>query len=275
MAKFEMQGFENFGTLGQKFGKDLQRSIDNASKRGLTKGLENIVYGSENRISPNNIRSGSAVNTIAGRLNIKPHHVFFRTFTRNPKTSAGGKGARPFAKAWMRANGINVVSLLVDDVSAAKKMYGFRGRKRDIGSKTKPSNMEQLVESASVGGRFSGNVRIGNRTYSNTYIVDGRLRASSDYWDKFYIENLGAKRLSENGRYRKLGGKGNFIAVQRKQAGQRKPYPTKGVKIERNVVLRAMELGLKVAAIRRGGNVRNIQRNEVVKELKKKGFDVR
>lgn len=265
MARFEISGFDRFGELSTMLGKQTQRKVDNAARRGLTKGIENVIYGRSNRIGPNNIAADSAINAAARALRIDPHHVFFRTFTRGVKTGASGKGAKPFAASMMRANSINVTSLLVKNIKQAQELYGFKSRRGKTGKKTRPSNMAQIAQKARVGGRRGGKVKVGNRTYNNSYIEDGSLRASSDAMERFYVNSLGAdpsRRLNGN----------QFLVIQRKSETQSKPYPTKAVKIDQKKVQRAFDNAVKLAAKRRGEKSRQIQQQEVDKELKKLGF---
>lgn len=265
MADFKVEGFDRFGELSQQFGKNTQRQVNNAARRGLTKGLENVIYGRSERIGPSNIVSDSAINAAARALRIDAHHVFFRTFTRGVKTSASGKGSKPYASAIMRANSINVVNLLIKNVKQAQEAYGFKGRRGRIGKKTRPSNMAQLAQKARIGGRKGGKVKVGNRTFDKAYIEDGSLRSSSDAMERFYTEKLGADPS------RKLNGK-QFLVIQRKSDTQSKPYPTKAVKIDGSKVQRAFDNAVKLAAKRRGDKSRQIQQSEVSKQLTKLGF---
>lgn len=273
MTEFVMQGFEaldTHGELGKKFNKEVQRKIKLATRRGLTKSLENVVYGRSERINERNVSSDSVVAGTARKLKIKPHHIYFRTFIRAVKVSS----AKPFAASMISTNGINVVSLLVDNAKDAKKATGFQTRKKKIGKKEKPGNMSSLIDKARIGGKNSGTVRINNKTYQDTYLVDGSLRASSDYWDNHYVNHLGAKRIGDTGRIRKLGGKGNYIAIQKKNQSQPKPYPTRAVKISKEQVNKAVESTVKSSLRTKMKKQVEIQQKEIVKTLGKMGFDI-
>lgn len=264
MAKFEMQGIESLDNISKNFTKTVQKKLTNAAEKGTVKALENIVYGQSERISHSRIKPDSAVATAAKALRIKPHHVYFRTFIK------GAKSRKPYSVAMLRANSINPVSLLVDNVNDAKKMYGFKGRKGKINKSQKqtPANMKQLVAGARVGGRKSGRVKIGSRNYTNAFIEDGSFRNSSDYWKRYYVRKLGADPD------RSLRGN-NYLLIRKKNPNQELPYPTVAVKIESEKVLRAFRSSLTLASKRRSGSTQEIQNGEVLKEMRKLGWDVR
>ena len=102
--------------------KTLKKKIKLAARRGLTKTMESTVYGRTDRISERNISSDSAIAVAARKLKIKAHHMYFRTFVRAVKVSS----AKPYATSMVRANGINIVSLLLDNAKDAKKAYAER-----------------------------------------------------------------------------------------------------------------------------------------------------
>lgn len=269
MTEFVMQGFEVLeahGELGKLFIKDAQKKVKLAARRGLTKSLENVVYGRSDRINERNVSSDSGLAGAARKLKIKTHHLYFRTFIRAVKVSS----AKPFAASMTRANGINVVSLLLDNAKDAKKATGFQTRKKKIGKKEKPGNMSSLIDKARIGGKKSGVVRINNRTYQNTYLVDGSLRESSDYWRKYYVKKLGA----ESGNSLADKGKGNYIAIQKKSKSQSKPYPTRAVKITKEQVNKAISSSMKSSLKSKMPEQIKIQQKEIVKTLSKIGFDI-
>lgn len=269
MTEFVMEGFEALeatGELGKKFSKDAQKKIKLAARRGLTKTMESTVYGRTDRISERNISSDSALAVAARKLKIRAHHLYFRTFIRAVKVSS----AKPYAASMTRANGINVVNLLLDNAKDAKKAYGFQTRKKAIGKKEKPGNMSSLIDKARVGGKNSGTVRINNRTYQNTYLADGSLRESSDYWRNYYVKKLGA----QSGNSLAAKGKGNYLAIQKKSKSQSQPYPTRAVKIPKEKVNKVVNAAMKAAIKSKSGNELKIQQKEIAKTLSKIGLNI-
>jgi len=260
---FDVTGLEGFGDVAELLKHDIQKAVTLASKAGVNKAADKIAYGRVSGITPKNITSTSVIGRAANILLIPKEHIYYRTFVQGVKVSAGkGRSARPYASIMIRGNAINVVDLLAKD-KEAEAMYGFKSRKRRVGSKRRP-NMSSKVSRARIGGRRGGKVKIAGRTYNNAYLENGSYRASSKAINKHYMEKLGAKATQ-------LGGK-RYLLFQRKSVGQKNPYPVKAVKIEKLKVRQAL-----ISAAGSGTNnvntvVKEMQTKEVHKRLKKLGL---
>lgn len=260
---FEMTGLEGLGELTERFGVEVQKQVDLASKNGINKAADLITYGRTSNIKASTVSSKSVVAMAAKALRIPKEHIFYRTFTKGIKVSVGrGRGAKPYASVMFRGNSINVVDLLLSG-NEAKAMYGFTTRRKSIHNKRRP-NMKAHAAKARVGGRRSGKVRIAGRVYGNSYIEDGSFRASSSKVDKYYREKLGAKPFRLEG--------DRFLLIQRKNAGQKLPYPSKVVKIDKFKVLRALDAAAAYGVKSNSNKIIEMQNIEVNKKLKKLGF---
>ena len=260
---FEVTGLEGFGEVADLLKNDIQKAVTLASKAGINKAADKIAYGRVSGITPANISSTSVIGRAASILRIPKEHIFYRTFVQGVKVSAGkGRSARPYASIMIRGNAINVVDLLVKG-NEAKSMYGFKSRKKNISGKVRP-NMSSKVDRARIGGRRSGVVSIAGRAYNNAYLENGSYRASSEAMNKHYMEKLGAKA-------KKLGGK-RFMLFQRKNAGQKSPYPVKAVKIQKITVRNALISAANASTANLGSTIKDMQTKEVQKRLKKLGL---
>jgi len=262
---FTVSGISGISDLSKLFEKDVQRQVDLASKLGVNRSSDLVAYGRISGINANNIRSNSAVAKTAKALRIPVEHVFYRTFTQGIKVSTSrGRLAKPYASVMMRGNGINIADLLATG-NEAKAMYGYSSRKRGVSGKTRP-NLASKVANARLGGRRSGKVRIAGRTYNNAYLEDGSRRNSSAKINQYYMSKLGASAF-------KLKGK-RFLLLQKKDAGQKLPYPAKAVKINKARVMRALRAASVASINENSAKIDTLQYKEVKKRLKKLGFKV-
>lgn len=262
---FTVSGISGFSDLSKLLEKDVQKQVDLASKVGINRATDQVAYGRVSNIRANNVNSKGAVAKAAKALRIPVEHIFYRTFTQSIKVSTGrGRLAKPYASIMMRGNGINIADLLAtgDD---AKKMYGFTSRKRGVSGKTRP-NLKAKASAARVGGRRGGSVRIAGRTYSNAYLEDGSKRNSSEKMNRYYMDKLGAKAFKLKGR--------RFLLLQKKDAGQKLPYPVKAVKINKQRVMRALRAAASASVTANSAKINTLQYDEVKKRLKKLGFKV-
>jgi len=266
-ADFTLEGFDGLGALGDQFKGEVKRQVSLASKAGISMGADFVAYGRTSSPKPNNISSNSAVALAAKALRVPTEHIFYRTFVRAVKVSVNSsRGAKPFASVMLRGNSINVVDLLVrgDD---AKKMYGYSSRRRNVSGRVKP-NMKSRADAARKGGRRSGRVVIYGREYTNAYIEDGTTRARSDAMENHYVNKLGAKPNS--------GLKGErYFLFQKRDKGQKLPYPAKAVKIDSKKVTRALDLAASVSLRRHAIKINELQTQEIHKRLKKLGFELK
>jgi hypothetical protein len=264
---FKVIGLDDLDKFGDSFDKEIKRQVDLASKAGVNKASDLIAYGRTSRINADTVASDSAVGRAAKTLKIPVEHVFYRTFSLGIKVGVGkGRLAKPFASVMMRGNSILLSRLLVSG-KAAKSMYGFESRKRKTGSKSKP-DMQGLVNSARIGGRRGNKVRIAGRTFDNSFLEDGTKRNSSEAMNRHYINRLGADRN------RKLAGR-QFLLIQRKNKGQKLPYPSKVVKIKSSRVTQVFSLALGVSLNSKHRKISELQTKEVHRKLKKLGFDLK
>ena len=253
---FQIEGLANLKNVT----KELQKQVDLASKTGINKTADLIAYGRTTAINAKNVKPTSAIGRAARILLIPTEHIFYRTFIRNIKISVGkGVGGKPYASVMMRGNDINVVDLLLKG-NEAKTMYGFKSRKRSISGKVRP-NMKGKAAAARMGG---GKVKIAGRVYNNSYLADGSYRNKSEKMNRYYMDKLGAKA-------KKLAGS-RFLLFQRKDSGQKLPYPSKVVKINKRKVINALSNAANSAISRYGKDIQRLQTEEVQKRLKKLGF---
>lgn len=249
---FKIEGLEHLKNLNKK----IQQQVDLASRNGVNKAADLIAYGRTTAVNAKNVKPTSAVGRAARILMIPTEHIFYRTFIKNIKVSVGSKGAKPYASVMMRGNDINVVDLLLKG-NEAKTMYGFKSRKRSISGKVKP-NMKGKAAAARMGG---GKVKIAGKVYNKSYLADGSYRNKSDKINRYYMDKLGAKA-------NKLAGS-RFLLFQRKDSGQKLPYPSKVVKINKRKVISALSNAADSAISRYGKDIQRLQTEEVQKRLKK------
>jgi hypothetical protein len=264
-TSFDVKGIDGFGEIGELLNKTIKNKVDLASKRGINKAADLIAYGRTSNIKPNNLKSDSVISLAAKALRIPIEHLFYRTFVQGIKVSSGkGRGAKPYASVMMRGNGINIADLLYSDESA-KKLYGFNSRKKRVSGK-KRASLTSKVSSARVGGRRGSKVRIAGKTYKG-FIEDGSHRTSSEKVNRYYVNKLGASAK------RKLGGR-QFVVIERRDAGQKLPYPSKVVKINSKRVVKALNGAASRGVSLRGDQISKMQTDEIYSQLKKFGFTI-